>query len=74
MIHFTKDQPMTEIDGDTVISFIAGIDKAMEEAGVGQYRAFKLMVALKAIGLGIKAVERGPVTAAPESAGEQSEA
>ncbi len=46
-----------QIDGDTVLAFLAGIERAMDDAGNGQHRAFKLIANLKAMGIALKAVE-----------------
>lgn len=46
---------MQIVDGDVVLSFLAGVDKAMDDAGVGQHRAFKLIANLKAMGIALKA-------------------
>lgn len=45
---------MQTVDGDLVLSFLEDVDKVMSEAGVGQYRAFKLVHGLKAIGIVLK--------------------
>lgn len=57
MIHFQpiEDPEMQIVDGDVVLSFLAGVDKAMDDAGVGQHRAFKLIANLKAMGIALKA-------------------
>lgn len=45
---------MQIVDGDTVLSFLADVDKAIDDAGTGQYKSFKLMSSLKAVGIVLK--------------------
>ena len=49
-----------EIDGDLVLKFIDGIDRAMDEEGNGQRKAFNLLTELRKVGLRIVAVELPP--------------
>lgn len=49
-----EEADMQIVDGDTVLSFMADVDKAIDDAGTGQYRAFKLMSGLKAMGIVLK--------------------
>lgn len=51
---------MTQISGTTALAFFAGIDRAMDDAGTGQFRVQKLLTGLKEIGLDIVAVETPP--------------
>lgn len=44
-----------QIDGDTVLRFLSGIETAMDNAGRGEHRAFKLLSELKLLGLHIEA-------------------
>ena len=62
MIHITSgDISMHErVTGTTALKFLAAIDKAMEEAGAGQYRAFKLLAELESLGLEVTAKEMPP--------------
>lgn len=48
------------VTGTTALQFFAAIDKAIDEAGSGQYRAFKLVSELDAMGLEIAAKEMPP--------------
>ena len=48
------------VTGTTALQFFAAIDKAMDEAGSGQYKAFKLLTELDGVGLEIVAKEMPP--------------
>lgn len=62
MIHITSgDSSMHErVTGTTALQFFAAIDKAIDEAGSGQYRAFKLVAELDGMGLEIIAKDLVP--------------
>ena len=62
MIHITSgDNSMHErVTGTTALKFLAAIDKAIDEAGSGQYKAFKLLSELDGMGLEIVAKEYPP--------------
>lgn len=52
------DNSMHErVTGTTALKFMAAIDKAIDEAGSGQYKAFKLLTELDGMGLEIVAKE-----------------
>lgn len=67
MLHFEpiEESDMQIVDGDVVLNFIAGVEKAIDDAGVGQHRAFKLIAGLKAIGISLKA-DAPPAQEAPK--------
>lgn len=48
------------VTGTTALQFFAAIDKAIDEAGSGQYRAFKLVAELDGMGLEIIAKDLPP--------------
>lgn len=50
-----------QIDGDTVLAFLAGVEQAMDDAGQGQHKAFKLMANLRAMGIALTAIEVPPL-------------
>jgi hypothetical protein len=60
-----KEPHVSKIDGATALQFFVGIEKAMDEAGGGRYRAFNLVTALRRIGLGIVAIDAPAVPAEP---------
>lgn len=62
MLHLTSgDNSMHErVTGATTLKFLAAIEKAMDEAGAGQYRAFKLLTELDGMGLEITARDMPP--------------
>lgn len=64
------------ISGKDALAFLSGIDKAMEEAGGGQFRAFKLLAELEKIGLGIVSLDgpSAPVQALTLASGESQQA
>lgn len=59
MIHITSgDISMHErVTGTTVLQFMGAIRKAMDDAGTGQYKEFKLMAELDAMGIEMRAKE-----------------
>lgn len=71
---FTCEETTMRVDGKTVITFLAGIEKAIDDAGVGKYRALKLLDNLAELGLSVEAAEIPPtlaVVAVPESKPEE---
>lgn len=48
------------ISGKDALAFLAGVEKAMDEAGGGKFRAFNLLAELERIGLGIVSLEQAP--------------
>lgn len=48
------------VTGTTALQFLAAIDKAIDEAGSGQYRAFKLLAELDLLGLEVVSKEPPP--------------
>lgn len=54
------------VTGATTLKFLAAIEKAMDEAGAGQYRAFKLLSELDGMGLEITARDMPPERIIPD--------
>ena len=48
------------VTGTTALKFLAAIDRAIDEAGSGQYKAFKLLAELESLGLEVTAKEMPP--------------
>jgi hypothetical protein len=65
-----EEIPMStpSLDGDLVLGFVSAIESAMDDAGTGQHRAFKLLASLRTRGLAIKAIEMPAAPAALKAA------